>query len=99
MHTKKSLLRRLNERGARGHRFRPLRVELLEDRRLLAADPAPSGLVAWWTGDGNALDALGGNNGLLEGGTGFAPGKVGQAFSLDGIDDRVRVPNSAALNP
>jgi ELWxxDGT repeat protein len=55
-------------------------------------------MVAWWTGDGSSLDVVGGNNGVLEGGAVFAAGKVGQAFSLDGIDDRIRVPNSAAMH-
>jgi ELWxxDGT repeat protein len=35
---------------------------------------------------------------MLEAGATFASGKVGQAFSLDGVDDRIRVPNSDALN-
>src|SRR5262245_15128018 len=46
--------------------------------------PPPSGLVAWYPGDGNANDIVGGNNGTLQNGAAFAPGKVGQAFSLDG---------------
>lgn len=86
-------LRRLSTRG------RPLRLEVLEARLALASLPAPSGLVAWWSGDGTAADDVGTNNGILEGGSTFAPGLIGQAFSLDGIDDRIRVPNSSALNP
>jgi hypothetical protein len=77
--------------------FRRLWSELLEPRLALAAIPAPSGLVAWWTGDGNAADYAGSNDGILEGGATFAPGKVGQAFSLDGIDDWIRVPNTIKL--
>jgi len=38
----------------------------------------------WWPGDGNAIDVYGGNNGILQNGTTFAPGKVGQAFNFDG---------------
>jgi hypothetical protein len=49
----------------------------------------PTGLVAWWPGDGNALDIIGPNNGTLVDGATFNPGLVGQAFSLDGIDDIV----------
>lgn len=49
----------------------------------------PDGLISWWPGDGDALDIVGGNNGELLNGAGFAPGIVGQAFSFDGIDDIV----------
>jgi len=60
--------------------------------------PAPDGLVAWWPGDGNAIDIQDGNHGTLRNGAGFAPGKVGQAFSLDGIDDFVEVPDAPVLD-
>jgi hypothetical protein len=59
----------------------------------------PAGLVSWWPGDGNADDIIGSNDGALQGGTTFAPGMVGQAFSLDGVDDSIRVPNHPSLNP
>jgi len=59
---------------------------------------APAGLVNWFPGDGNANDLVGGNNGTLVGGTSFAAGKVGQAFSFDGTDDGVRVAASTSLN-
>ena len=59
----------------------------------------PAGLVSWWPGDGNALDIVGGNNGVLEGGVTFTNGEVGQAFSLDGSTGWVAVTNSSALNP
>jgi hypothetical protein len=45
--------------------------------------PAPSGLVSWWPGDGNANDIQDGNNGNL-GSVTFVPGEVGQAFHFDG---------------
>ena len=32
-------------------------------------DPLPSGIVAWWRGESNALDTVGGNNGTLMNGT------------------------------
>jgi hypothetical protein len=44
----------------------------------------PPGLVALWSGEGNANDNVGGNNGTLMGSTTFAPGKVGQGFVFDG---------------
>ena len=61
----------------------------------------PSGLVSWWPGDGDADDIVDGNPGSLEKGAMFAPGKVGKAFSLDGVDDHVRVehnPDNLNLN-
>ncbi len=63
-----------------------------------SCDPAPSGLVSWWPGEGNADDLIGTNNGVLEGGVSFASGEVGQAFSLDGTSGYVLVPGSASLN-
>jgi len=58
----------------------------------------PPNMVSWWPGDGNANDIQGGNNGSLQIGATFAPGKVAQAFSFDGVDDFVTVPNSSNLN-
>jgi hypothetical protein len=55
---------------------------------------APTGLVSWWPGDGDALDIVGGNNGMLQNGATFAAGMVWQAFVFDGIDDKVVI-NSA----
>jgi hypothetical protein len=57
----------------------------------------PSGLVSLWSGEGNANDSVGGNNGTLMGGASFAPGKVGEAFSFDG-DGCVSVPASDSIN-
>jgi hypothetical protein len=47
---------------------------------------SPEGLVALWSGESNAEDGVGGCNGQLVNGAGFAPGKVGQAFSLNDDD-------------
>jgi hypothetical protein len=71
---------------------------LTPDAALDACVPAPPGLVSWWPGNGDAQDVAGENNGELHGGAGFAPGKVGQAFSFDGIDGSVDVPNSSSLD-
>ena len=60
--------------------------------------PAPVGLVSWYEGEAGALDSRSCNNGTLNGGTNFAAGKVGQAFSFDGIDDNIVVPNSPSLD-
>ena len=59
--------------------------------------PPPSGMVAWWPGDGNTNDIAGGNNGTIVGGVSYAPGKVNQAFSLDGTTGYVQVPDSSSL--
>jgi hypothetical protein len=42
-----------------------------------------AGLVALWAGEDNADDSVNGCNGQLVNGAGFAPGKIGQAFSLN----------------
>src|SRR5439155_20614503 len=39
------------------------------------------------------------NHGALLNGTTFAAGKVGQAFSFDGVDDFVEVPDNSSLEP
>jgi hypothetical protein len=59
--------------------------------------PAPTGLVAWWRGEGDAKDAAGRNDGYLVGGVGFDEGFVGQSFWLDGESGRVQVPASGSL--
>jgi hypothetical protein len=59
--------------------------------------PSPAGLVSWWRGEGNSLDAVGANNGTLENGVTFGVGRVGQAFSFDGQTGSVLVPDSASL--
>ncbi len=64
-----------------------------------AADcvPAPSGLVSWWPGDSNASDIQDSNHGTLQNGAMLAAGKVGQAFSFDGVDDVVLVADAPNL--
>lgn len=57
----------------------------------------PSNIVSWWKAEGNAADAIDGNDGTLVGGVTFAPGKVGQAFSLDGTTGYVEVGDKADL--
>src|SRR5262245_12563224 len=76
-------------------RLRPT-MEVLEDR-LTPSGVIPPGLVSWWTADNTAADLLGRTNAALVGGATYAAGKVGQAFSFDGVDDRVQVADSASL--
>lgn len=45
--------------------------------------PRPSGMVSWWTGDGNASDLVGGINGTAFGAASYAPGMVGQSFNFN----------------
>jgi len=59
---------------------------------------APSGLVGWWPGEGNANDVIGTNNGTLVGGASFAAGEVSQAFSFDGTSGYVSIPDSPSLD-
>ena len=60
--------------------------------------PPPAGLVSWWAAEGDASDVLGANNGLIQGGVGFAKGKVGMAFNFDGSSAYVNIPASASLD-
>ena len=68
--------------------------------RLLVAAPgtnctsAPADLIAWWPGEGNANDVVGGHNGVLTNGAAFAAGIVGQAFSFSGSSEGVLIPYS-----
>lgn len=65
-------------------------------------DKAPTrvmGLINWWPANGNAADTVGGNDGALVGGASFATGGVsGQAFSLNGADGYITVPDRPNLN-
>jgi hypothetical protein len=63
------------------------------------ATVAPSGLVGFWTGDGDANDLSGnGNNGTTANGAGFAVGKAGQGFEFGGLNENVTIPDSPNLD-
>lgn len=66
---------------------------------LLVAAPLASAAEVtttnWWPGNGNVDDVVGTQHGSTANGAGFSPGKVGQAFSLDGVDDYVTLGNVA----
>ncbi len=63
-----------------------------------ACTPPPAGMIAWYKGDGNAVDIQSSYNGTIQTGVTFMPGRVGQAFSFDGMGG-VTVAHSTALNP
>jgi hypothetical protein len=58
---------------------------------------APAGLVASWSGNGDATDATGAHHGELLFGTTFSPGVVGQSFTFDLSRARVSIPDDAAF--
>jgi YD repeat-containing protein len=73
--------------------------------------PPYAGLVSWWPADSNVFDIVGGNHGVsrpiigTSGETtgvrdpGFATGRVGQAFSFNGVDQflEVAIPSLASI--
>ncbi|MFH1572270.1 MAG: LamG-like jellyroll fold domain-containing protein, partial [Gemmatimonadota bacterium] len=62
--------------------------------------PPPASLVARWSAEGDARDAIGDHHGALLGAVTFGPGVAGQAFVFGGEPGAlVRVPNAPQLNP
>ena len=60
----------------------------------------PKGVVGWWPGDDTGNDlTLSANNAQLMNGAAFTPGIIGDAFSLDGVNDRLDVPDAPNLRP
>lgn len=51
--------------------------------------PRSLGLVGWWAGDGHATDSMGTHPGTISDSVTFTSGKLGLAFSLNGIDSYV----------
>lgn len=64
---------------------------------LPACDPPPSGLVAWWPGDGNTIDVVAAHNGVLTNGANYQPGEVGAAFNFSSNHCGVAISNTSAL--
>src|SRR5712675_760587 len=62
-----------------------------------SCDPAPSGVAAWWPGENNANEIVGGTTGIVYSGTGYATGEVGQAFTFDGVAGCVMNPDMPAM--
>jgi glucuronoarabinoxylan endo-1,4-beta-xylanase len=55
------------------------------------AEPPP-GIMAWWPGESNGLDIIGGNDGVLSNGVGFASAEVGEGFVFNGTNSYVALP-------
>lgn len=61
--------------------------------------PGVSGLAGWFRGEANAVDtSFNTSDGNLHNGASFRIGRIGQAFSFDGVNDYIEVPESVALN-
>lgn len=60
--------------------------------------PPPAGIVSWWKGESDGGDSLGVNSGTVLGTSSYATGKVGQGFSMDGVNGVLQVPASSSLN-
>jgi hypothetical protein len=67
-------------------RLSPLAPETVEP---LAPDPGDPTLVAYYEFEGNANDTVGSYHGTASGDPTYTAGKLGQAISLDEIDDQV----------
>ena len=72
-------------------------VTITASINVIACQVVPSGLVAWWKGEGSANDVIGGDTGTLENGVTYVPGEAGQAFSFNGNQQMVTVGNPASL--
>ena len=69
-------------------------VTLPGQAQAVVCTSSSAGLIAHWPGDGTAADVAHGRDGTLVGGATYAAGKVGQAFSFNGTDSSVSVPDS-----
>src|SRR6185437_4648127 len=65
---------------------------------LAGGTPPPTDALSLWRAEGNTLDSAGTNNGTAEGSLAYAAGQVGQAFSLNGTDADVSIPQTSTLD-
>ena len=56
----------------------------------------PEGMISYWKGEDNAVDTVDSNHGTIYGAA-FTTGKIGRAFSFDGVDDYVDIKNGALI--
>jgi len=72
--------------------FDDVRLYPYDGQLLMPVEPDPANLVGHWQLDGDFSDSSGnGLHGTEMGGPAFAPGKIGQAVNLDGVDDYVNI--------
>ncbi|MFO1484532.1 MAG: LamG-like jellyroll fold domain-containing protein [Verrucomicrobiaceae bacterium] len=50
----------------------------------------PSGIIAWWPAEGAGGDVIGGHHTGMMNGADYASGRVGRAFTFDGVNDFVQ---------
>jgi hypothetical protein len=60
--------------------------------------PPPSGIISWWSAEGNGDDNVGTNAASVPVGVTYAPGEVGQGFNFDGGANRIIVADAPELN-
>ena len=61
----------------------------------IISTPPLTGLIAWWKGEGNAIDSAGGNNGNLINDISFTNGEVNLAFNHG--DQRICISSRLAV--
>jgi hypothetical protein len=76
---------------------RPKQSGLVLDFIIVSSVPAPANIISWWPG-GKTNDVIGANHVSFSNGATNSAGKVGQGFSLDGVNDRITAPDSATLD-
>jgi serine/threonine protein kinase len=60
--------------------------------------PDPTGLLAWWSGEDDAVDLSGdGHHGVISTSVSFVSSPFGKAFQFDGAAGHVSITNSASL--
>ena len=87
--------------GALTSRINPETITMSANRTVKAhfiGVPVPTGVVSWWRGENDAVDAIGNNNGTLLNGVSFATGEVEQAFDFTAADQQVKMNASSSLN-
>jgi hypothetical protein len=62
------------------------------------AGPTVRAGARWWRAEGSGEEFFGGPPAANSGGAGYGAGLVGQGFLLDGVDDRVTVPDDDSLD-
>lgn len=60
--------------------------------------PNLEGIVSWWPGELSPLDVVSTNNGTLVNGVTYSNGEVGTAFSFNGVNTRILVPDAPNLD-